>query len=120
MHFLDSTTAVIPPMDGDNVPGQYHKQRLAGATTVEDVTQKLAKGRHYLFIAVTDVRLSFRHTLVVAGGAVTVTSFFLPAGAVYPFKAILGPDENYGSLFVHAGSPDDTAAYEAFVVHADR
>ncbi len=120
MHFLDSTTAVIPPMDGDNVPGRYHPQRLAGTTTGEAVTKKLGKGRHYLLIAVTDVRLSFRHELVVAGGAVSVTSFFLPAGSVYPFKAILGPDENYGSIFVHAGSPDDTVAYEAFVVHADR
>jgi len=118
MNFLDSTTAVIPPMDGDNVPGQYQAHRLAGATTVEAVTQKLKAGRHFLLVCVTDVRLSFRHE--VTAEAVSVTSFFLPANTVYPFKAILGPDRNYGSLFVHAGSPDDSTAYEAYVVHADR
>jgi hypothetical protein len=108
-------------MDGDNVPGPYQPQRLAGSSTDEDVTQRLQKGRHYLIVAVTDVRLSFRHELAVSGGdAVTTSSFLLPAGSVYPFVAILGPDENYGSIFVHAGSPDDSTAYEAFVVHADR
>lgn len=119
MHFMDSTVAVIPPMDGDKVPGQFRPQRLAGSTTAEAATQRLTPGRHYMIVAVTDVRLSFRHEAGVAN-AVTVTSFFLPTGKCYVFKAILGPDRDYGSTYVYAGSPDDTAAYEAFVVHADR
>lgn len=119
MKFLDSTVAVIPPMDGDNVPARHLPQRLAGSTTTETSTQKLANGRTYLLIAVTDVRVSFRHEIGIAN-AVTTTSFFIPAGTIYPFKAVLGPDQNYGSTVVYAGSPDDSVAYEAFVVHADR
>lgn len=119
MDFLDSTIGVIPPMEGDFVPGQYTFDRLSGATTVEAESKKLKAGRLYLLIAVTAVRLSFRHESGVAN-AVTTSSFYLPAGTIYPFKAILGPDRNYGSIYVYAGSPDDSVAYEAQIVHADR
>lgn len=119
MKFLDSTVAVIPPMEGDFVPGQYTFERLADSGTNEAQSRKLKAGRTYLLVAVTAVRLSFRHESGVSN-AVTTSSFFLPAGTLYVFKAVLGPDRDWGSIYVYAGSPNDSDAFEAQVIHADR
>jgi hypothetical protein len=119
--FLDVTRAVIPPMEGDQVPGHFQPQRLSGTGTAEAVNERaLSKGRiHDLIVGAAAVRVSFR----AVGGAsdqVATTSTLIPANTIYPFLALLGPDNTWGSIFVYVEAGDGAADYEAFVVQRAR
>lgn len=117
-NFQDKTRAVLPPMAGG--PG-LDAQRLAGTGTTEaSNSRRLVKDRlHELVVYGTagtnDVRVVFR----VEGGLaaqVSTTDFVVPAGTVFPFLAVRGLEDKYGSLFVYVEAADGASTYECFVV----
>lgn len=124
--WLDSTRAVVPPMDGTAVPGNLQSQRLAGTGTTESSTsRRLIRGHiHEIVVGATAVRVSFRPKSGIAN-AVATTSMIIPAYGSYQFVALIGPEDDagdpaWGSVYVYVEAADGASAYEAHVVQRTR